>query len=137
MTHTGQCLCGAVKYTGHGEQRAPHVCHCGDCAKWVGGPFIGVSFSEGITIHDGPIRWFKSSDWAERGSCATCGSAMFWRMYDGSFITVTAGSLNDPSTVAGIEEHIFIDHKPTHYDFADKAPRLTAEETLEKFAASL
>lgn len=134
MTATGRCLCGAVTYTGKGTASGVHVCHCSDCAKWLGGPFMGVTFEDGGDI-DGPVRWFKSSGHGERGSCGTCGSALFWRMQDGGFFTDTAGSLDTATHLAPIDEHIFIDSKPAYYDFTGKAPRLTAAEIMARFAA--
>ncbi len=135
MTMTGRCLCGDVTFTGHGDPGSVHVCHCSDCARWSGGPFLGITFKDGVTVNDGPVRWFASSEWAERGSCSKCGSAMFWRLKDGSSFTVTAGTLEDKASLGPVSEHIFADQKPSYYDFKDDAPRLTAEEALAKFMA--
>jgi len=132
MMTSGSCLCGAVSYTGRGEPSAVHVCHCADCARWIGGPFMGVEFADGADIA-GPVKWFVSSDWGERGHCDTCGSALFWRMRDGSHFTVTLGSVDNRDAIAPVDSHIFIDRKPPHYDFTGDAPRLTAAETIAKF----
>lgn len=128
----GRCLCGAVAFTGIGEPGPVSCCHCRDCARWNGGPLMAVSFAGGFHI-EGPVRWYQSSEWGERGSCATCGSALFWRMRDGSATNVSVGALDDPSAFGPIDSHIFIDSKPATYDFADDAPRLTAQEVWEKF----
>ena len=93
---------------------------------------MAVEFTGGYEI-EGPVRWFTSSDWAERGSCERCGSALFWRMRDGSHCSAAVGAFDEPSAFDAIESHLFIDHKAPHYDFADKAPRLTAAEVIAKY----
>jgi hypothetical protein len=133
--NTGHCLCGAVVYRGHGERGDIHVCHCADCRRWTGGPFMGVQFSGGVEIADpGAVNWFESSAWAARGSCRACGTALFYRLAAApQNLIVTAGSLDD-ANLGAIAEHIFIDSKPTYYDFHGDAPRVTGAEVFARFA---
>jgi hypothetical protein len=132
--NTGHCLCGAVAYAGKGERGAIHVCHCAACVRWTGSPFMGLKFSDGIGIaNPGAVNWYKSSDWAERGSCRACGTTLFWRSRGNpADIIVTAGSLDDRD-LGAIEEHIFIDSKPHYYDFRDDAPPVTGAEVFARF----
>jgi hypothetical protein len=130
-THSGRCLCGAVTLAGRGAPKGIHCCHCRDCARWNGGPLMAVEFEGGIDVA-GPVRWFASSEWAERGSCEACGSALLWRLKDLSMINAAVGAFDDQSIFAGIESHIFVDSKPRYYEFADDAPRLTAAQFLER-----
>ncbi len=134
LDKTGQCLCGAVKYEGLGERGRVHLCHCPDCVRWIGGPFMGLLFADGVTVADpAAVNWYQSSDWGERGSCRTCGTALFWRLRGNHQTTiVTAGSLDRNDALEPIEEHIFIDKKPPWYEFADDAPRLTAAEFMAR-----
>jgi hypothetical protein len=131
MTKTGGCLCGTVKFLGKGQPSGVHVCHCEQCARWTGGPAMCVEFEGGIDI-TGAVTWFASSEWAERGFCGVCGSGMFYRLKDGSYINVAAGFLDERGDLAPIDQHIFVDRKPRFYDFADNAPRLTGEEFLKQ-----
>lgn len=130
MSATGRCLCGAVRFQANGEPKGIHCCHCRDCARWNGGPLMAVDFTEGFAI-EGPVRWFQSSEWAERGSCERCGSALFWRMREGAMLNVAVGAFDDQSLFREIESHIFVDSKPAYYEFADHAPRLTAAQVIE------
>jgi hypothetical protein len=130
---TGRCLCGSVTFEALGESGGAYCCHCRDCARWNGGPAMAVDFSGGFRIA-GQVRWYGSSEHAERGSCATCGSALFWRTRDGAMITAAVGAFDDPSLFARIERHIFIDRRPAYYDFADNAPRLTGAEAMAKLS---
>ncbi len=133
MSNTGHCLCGAVAYTGKGEQHM-HVCHCTNCTRWSGGPFIGLRFADGIEITTpDAVNWFASSEWAERGGCKTCGGAIFYKLKaEAAPQVVSAGSLDVTPAIA-IGEHIFIEEKPAYYDFADDAPRVTGAEVFERF----
>jgi len=131
----GQCLCGDVTF----ETRAPdHIdaCHCQMCQKWAGGIFIGADFrradSVRITKDDG-LSWYKSSDWARRGFCKTCGSSLFYRLNAAEdFWAVCAGTLDLPAGL-NLTKEIFIDEKPDYFELAGAQDKLTGEE----FFASL
>lgn len=128
---TGRCMCGQVTYTGKGTPSAAHACHCDDCQRFSGAAFVGVDFE---TLEaSGPVKWFKSSEWGERGSCGNCGSAMFWRLQDGGMQVVSIGSLDDASQIAPIDKHYFVDNMPPAYAFSGDAQRLSREETLALF----
>ena len=131
----GRCLCGAVSYEADGQFDAAQVCHCTDCQRWTGGPFMGIEV-DNILIN-GDVTWFKSSEWAERGFCGTCGSTLFWRLQSGAHITLTAGTLEDQSAVKTIKEHIFVDHQPCYYEFKGDAPRKTGTEAISEAMANL
>jgi hypothetical protein len=128
---SGGCLCGAVRFVGLGQPSGVHVCHCEQCARWSGGPALCVEFDGGIDI-TGDVTWFDSSDWAERGFCGVCGSSLFYRLKDGSYLNVGTGFLDDRAGLSPIDQHIFVDRKPHFYEFADTAPRLTGEEFMSQ-----
>ena len=97
--HTGSCLCGAVRLTTTGNLRGVVYCHCSQCRKQTGHYFAATNVSNAdLTIDGGEnITWFRSSDFAERGFCRTCGSALFWKPRDGDDISVLAGLFDKPS----------------------------------------
>ena len=129
---TGQCLCGAVKYSGIPTDSGTGVCHCKMCRIQSSGPFFAVRMKDGVTMIEARgLKWYDASDIAERGFCSECGSTMFWRTKDcadGDW-TVSAGTLPDES-VPPIIEHIWVDDKASYYAFRDDAPRKTAAEYL-------
>lgn len=137
MSKSGRCLCGAVSFEARGEPSPVHACHCDDCRRFSGAAFIAVNFTDlDIT---GPVRWFTSSEWGERGSCSECGSALFWRLRAAEAqaamgTAITLGSFDDRAGFGPIDEHYFADNIPESYDFTGKAKRLSREETLAKFA---
>jgi hypothetical protein len=87
------------------------------CQKAFGGyfaPLAGVRLGEFAWVKGIP-GVFKSSEAVERGFCAACGTPLFFRYLDKDRISVSLGSLDDPSRVVparqyGIESrHAFVD----------------------------
>src|SRR5271156_1296668 len=109
----GGCQCGAVRYRLEAELTGVNVCHCRMCQKASGGPFMtfgGVRMSEFIVTH-GAISTFPSSDIAERGFCAQCGTPLTYRGLGSDRVSVTLGSLDDPNaaepaTQLGVESRV-------------------------------
>jgi hypothetical protein len=132
----GSCLCKAVKYNVTLDSEKMHVCHCNICQKWHGGPGLSIKCSEDLKITgEDKLTWYKSSDHGYRGFCSECGSSLFFKAPSVEYYAVTAGTLNSQENL-GIENHIFIDKKPSYYDFSDEAPRLTEQEFLEYIGAA-
>lgn len=124
MNLTGKCLCGAVSFTASDVDPEIHACHCHICQRWFGGPALGVS--TGSVTFEGRenVATYDSSEWAERGFCARCGSNLFYRLRQQDRYVLFAGTFDqrDGFTLAG---EIFIDAKPPGYDFAGTHQRLT------------
>ena len=82
---TGSCLCGGVKYQISGEMRPIVACHCSQCRKTSGNFVAATRVAKVDLTFDSmtTLKWFKSSDEAERGFCGTCGSNLFWQRQSG------------------------------------------------------
>ncbi|MDZ5453186.1 GFA family protein [Labrys sp. ZIDIC5] len=121
---TGSCLCGGVRYRIHGTLTPVSACHCSQCAK-TSGNFVATTDCSAadltLTAED-TLRWYRSSERAERGFCATCGGNLFWRSLGDDRISITAGTL-DPPTGLTTRRHIFVASKSDYYDIADGAAR--------------
>lgn len=121
---TGGCLCGAVRYELDEVSKDFHACHCTACRKvsgfyWSATHVPSASFR---LIEDRGLRWFQSSDWAERGFCCECGSALFFRMHKHDGVEVSPGSI-DGETGLSLKGHIFVADKGDYYDIADGLPQ--------------
>lgn len=128
-TITGKCLCGAVTFTATEAPDQVSVCHCEICRKWNSGPMIAVHPEGTVTIGgEESVGWYRSSDWAERGFCKTCGTSLFYRLVGTGEVILSAGALDDQDRYSGIQNHIFIDEKPDYYEFAGDAPTMTGQE---------
>ena len=115
--HSGGCLCGAVRYAVRGPLRPVVACHCSQCRK-TSGNYVAASAARkaDLSVEDkGALSWFRSSDFAQRGFCRTCGSNLFWRSDDGDYISVMAGTLDGPTGLR-TAAHIFIDDKGDYYE---------------------
>ncbi|MET0181361.1 MAG: GFA family protein [Caulobacterales bacterium] len=132
---SGQCLCGAVKFTAQPAAMEMGVCHCSMCRRWSGGAFTVVE-CDAVKIDDeGQFGVYKSSDWGERCFCKTCGSTLMWRMQNGEgHAAISAQAFDDPGRFAFVNE-IFVDEQPANYAFANKTKRMTGAEFLAAFQA--
>ena len=130
---SGQCLCGAVRFSADNVDPEYWACQCSTCIRWSAGPFMtvacsGVSFDgeENIVVYD-------SSAWADRGFCRQCGTVLYYRMKGHDGYKINIGVFDDSSSFKMVGE-IFVEDKPAGYDFAGDHPRLTGAEAIKKFS---
>jgi hypothetical protein len=121
--HSGSCLCGAVRFTTQGPLRGVIYCHCSQCRKQSGHYYAATNVTDGkITVEGGGnLTWYRASPDARRGFCRTCGSALFWKRDGSDYISVLAGSFDQPSGLSGAC-HIFVADKGDYYTIADGLP---------------
>jgi hypothetical protein len=97
----GGCQCGAVRYALHQMPTNPHICHCRMCQKAFGSffaPLTGVPLAD-FAVTRGALAIYRSSDLAERGFCANCGTPLTFHYVDSPRIAVAIGSLDHPELV--------------------------------------
>lgn len=126
--HNGRCLCGEVEFEVTGKLRDVMYCHCEQCRKQTGHYFAATATKlENIEISGSEnITWFKSSERAERGFCSKCGSALFWKLSDGSgHISILAGALDNPTGLKATS-HIYCDQKGDYYELDDDLPKFNS-----------
>ena len=118
-TRHGSCPCGAVTYVLSGPLRPIIVCHCTQCRK-MSGHFTAAtqSLATDVEIVGESLKWYRSSDVAERGFCGTCGGTLFWRRFDNPRISIYAGTL-DGATGLRESAQIHVDVKGDYYDLPD------------------
>ena len=124
VTHTGQCLCGAVKYAVRNLGGEAVACHCGQCRRQSGHYFASAMTTRAdVTItEDRGLKWYKSSDAARRGFCAECGTILFWESATDDSYAISAGSLDLPTGLR-LASHIFVDDKSDYYEIDDGLPQ--------------
>ncbi|MCH8865753.1 MAG: GFA family protein [Proteobacteria bacterium] len=113
---SGGCLCGAVRCeVTQSPDDDTYYCHCRKCQKALGGLFgcfvifTGPNIWDTFTFIRGEPKFYRSSKWAERGFCRTCGTPL--EMRDSEGFAVMIGSLDHPEdfppTVhAGVESQV-------------------------------
>ena len=120
----GGCLCGAVRYRIDGPMREIIACHCKQCQRWSG-HIVAATACRRDQLHfetSKSLRWFVSSETAERGFCARCGSSLFWRERDSDHVSVMAGALDTP-TALRLTHHIFVADKADYVELTDGLPK--------------
>jgi hypothetical protein len=121
--HHGGCLCGAVRYRAIGPLRDVIFCHCSQCRKQTGLYYAATAVDKDrLQIADEThLRWYAASDYALRGFCGTCGSALFWRAHAAGHVAILAGSLDDASVLKAAS-HICTEGRPEFYGLNDGLP---------------
>ena len=82
MEITGQCHCGAVRFTARVDPARVFVCHCADCQVISGGPFravVPVPVDQ-VELHGTPKQYVKvaaSGNRRAQAFCSNCGSPLF------------------------------------------------------------
>lgn len=78
----GGCSCGGVRFYTSGNLRPIRICHCGQCQKQTSSYYRSTSSAneDFHLVKSNTLKWYPSSETAERGFCERCGSVLFWRM---------------------------------------------------------
>ncbi|CAM5183696.1 hypothetical protein CDEN61S_01303 [Castellaniella denitrificans] len=128
----GKCLCGSIEVTAPDREQIG-LCHCAMCRRWSGGPMFAVHCGAGVEFSGGKAQAYRSSDWAERGFCPTCGTHLFYRLLSGNEYILPAGLFQDRAFQ--LVDEIFIDEKPAFYELKNQTRKMTGKQVFEQFAA--
>jgi len=96
----GGCLCGGVRYRLHAPPTRLCDCHCIDCRRASGAPFVtwGAVPREAIEILSGELRKVQHTD-RLRSFAGCCGTPLFFQDDAASeSIDVTIASLDHPES---------------------------------------
>ena len=129
----GKCLCGKVVIKAK-DVAEFEACHCGMCRRWGGGPLMAFHCGHDVEIEGKDlVKVFKSSDWAERAFCDSCGTHMYYRFVPANEFIVPIGLFQDREDYT-FAEQIFIDSKPNFYSFENETIKLTEQQVIEKYS---
>ncbi len=125
-TRKGSCLCGGVQFVGHGQWGDISYCHCGQCHKQTGHIFASTNIAmSGFTfIKQETLQWYESSNFAQRGFCRQCGSVLFWKLNDNSYMSVLVGAIDGDKSHFKAAKHIYCKDKQPYYQITDGLPQL-------------
>jgi hypothetical protein len=91
MSHSyqGGCRCGAIRYSLEGEPYKSGLCHCTECRKETGGPFLYYADwrRDQFTVSG------QFATWEGRSFCPTCGGTLFHLSDD--HVEIALGSLDE------------------------------------------
>lgn len=119
---TGGCQCGAVRYAATGGIGRANLCHCRMCQRATGNAFAPLVTAYGVVFKGTPAR-FASSNIAERGFCAACGTPLFYAPTGSTEIELMIGSLDNPGAAV----------PALHYGVESRVPWLHLADGLPEY----
>jgi len=127
----GGCLCGAVRYRATAAPVRGVICHCPQCRRHSGAPALAfVHFpARNFTWVRGAPKLYQSSEFAQRGFCADCGSTLSMHeevLADRMLIAV--GTLDEPDRVR-IEDHVWTKDQISWFRIEDGLPRYSTNSS--------
>ncbi|MBV9568670.1 MAG: GFA family protein [Hyphomicrobiales bacterium] len=124
---TGGCLCEGVRYRVKDEMSDITFCHCSQCARTSGHIVASANCAaDALKLEQArTLRWYRSSEKAERGFCSNCGGNLFWREIGSDVISVSAGTLDRPTGLR-LKHHIYCDSRSDYDEIHDLLPRYAA-----------
>jgi hypothetical protein len=105
---TGQCLCGAVRYTFTGTPQLVFLFHCRDCQRSGGSlAHFGVWVPEAGFSRTGEVRSYTNSSESgrkiTREFCPICGSGIDNRLEVApGVVVIKGGTLDNPAAAAPV-----------------------------------
>lgn len=82
MNISGQCHCGAIRFTAQIDPSRVFLCHCTDCQAMSGGPCranVPVPIGQ-VVLHGEPQLYVKTADSGHRRAqafCRDCGTQLY------------------------------------------------------------
>ncbi len=98
----GGCLCGGVRYRLLEAPRQLSDCHCVDCRRASGAPFVtwGSCRRDKIELLSGPVRKVRHAE-RLRSFAGCCGTPLFFEDHEEcKWIDVTISTLDQPEAYA-------------------------------------
>ena len=139
MTLQGSCLCGKITIEmPEPEKKTVGMCHCTMCQRFFGGPMISLSEAPKDEVIIGGkafLKFYDSSEWAERGFCSECGSSLCYRFKETGEISFSAGAFRDLDNFH-VNMEICTDTRPNYLAPQPDAKQYTTEAFMELIGVS-
>ena len=133
MKGVGKCLCGSVTLEVEFNASEVAACHCSMCRNWGGGPMLAIDCSDTVRVSgESSVTRYSSSDWADRAFCKNCGTHLFYYLKPANQFHLPVGLLQTDKSFT-FTHQIFIEEKPSYYDFKNKTQNMTGAEVFAHF----
>ncbi len=127
---TGGCMCGAIRYEAGESSIEGYYCHCRACQKSFGN-VVGAwtqFCAEALRMTRGEPKFYRSSDVAQRGFCANCGTQLVVVGFEEQEpIAVSVGSLDHPEDVRS-SGHFGVESRVPWFTVQDDLPHTRTED---------
>ena len=126
--HFDRCLCGSVRYVCTAKPIHTFFCHCRDCQKESGAPFVSEVYVPRSSVKiTGTMRKYTrtgdSGRSVHRNFCSSCGSVILTEFeVDPDNVAVKACSLDDASWLTP-DFHLYITRKQPWLKLSDGLPQ--------------
>ena len=124
---SGRCLCGAVTIRIGSHEPEVGACHCTMCRRWSGSAYFAFTAKADETTIEGPVKTYRSSEFAERAFCGTCGSHLWFRD-DGDDIYELMPGLFDGARDFPLVSVVYDDRQPSWLPLSGEYRRTTAAD---------
>ncbi len=104
---TGGCQCGAVRFRA-GRLGSSAICHCRMCQKAFGNYFAPLVMVKEVEWTRGAPTIFRSSNLAQRGFCAKCGTPLCY-LEDTGAIELAGGAFDHPDVAPPTVQYVLKD----------------------------
>lgn len=137
--HSCSCLCGEVQFDIYTQLHHAIHCHCRDCRKSHGSPFITlfVVLPQYFTITKGQShlkRYPENPVKTGRYVCDLCGSKLYAESEKGKPVSVYTSALLDDSAVRAMA-HVNVESKCSTVVISDDLPQFAGQIGKEEFMA--
>ncbi len=130
MAHTGQCLCGNIKYEFPDDPAVAGVCHCKNCQRQAGSAFSTLAGVPKATFTmTGEPKLYTDADTdsgnsVERYFCGNCGSPIY-SVIPGQpdMLFLKTGTLDDTDGFKPMF-HVWCSTKQNWVDLAEGVPQM-------------
>ena len=129
--HPGGCLCGRIRYEVRGNALQTSLCHCEDCRRASGAPFVAWTFflAEAVTYIQGTPKSFLFAR-RQRFFCGDCGTPLqFHDTDDERFCEINTCSFDNPSVFPPSDQCWVNDEIPWIHQI-EKLPRFDVTSPL-------
>jgi hypothetical protein len=139
MNLEGGCACGTIRYKLTASPLIVNACHCRDCQRLTGGPFVINMWIERKFVETGPLapKSFRLAGGSGKHNdvffCENCGTTL-WSRYDivpGECLFVRAGTLDNPDAVKP-DVHIYTRSKLPWLDLPEGVPAFQSSYKLDE-----
>lgn len=134
MSNHAACLCGSITIDAELARHNFTVCHCSMCRKW-GGLWMAVECADVHFSGDGKVTTYHSSEMADRGFCARCGTHLFFKSKWNGKYYLPVGLFDDVDDFV-LKRQIFFDTKPYYICLANESETFTEEDLNKKHGIS-
>jgi hypothetical protein len=139
MNLEGGCACRTIRYALTNSPMIVHACHCLDCQRLTGGPFVINIWIEKQFVETGSAlpKSFRLSGGSGKHNdvffCDNCGTTL-WSRYQiapGDALFVRAGTLDNPGAVTP-DVHVFTRSKLSWLKIPEGVPAFESGYKLDE-----